>query len=804
MAARYQIYKLDTSSVSGTTTTLNGTINASVTAIVVTSGTGIVNGTVISIGTEHIFVSAGGGTVNLTGVRGWAGTTAASHTSGVTVNIPGALSYNLLQVMGVANQQFTFAKVSTDINYVQLVTFSGDTFPGGGTTLILADGSSAYGTVRMSAPASSTQWIITAGAGASGSSGGGGGGGTPGGTDKNIQVNNTGAFYGTNSFNFDYTKQSMTIVGGSTTNGSQIILDTAASSQVSGIFFYDHATSTWQIGRNATDFFFVYDVVNTTNIILAAQGGALTLQPVTDLDLIPASGNVNVTGNLIAFAANQNIGTFGGNWWGDIYGITIFANVLDITNSGASPYYRFGFSGSSLVLATVLSSIPFSMGTFTKTTSIPGSSVMTWDGNITPASNNVGNLGSNVLNWNTGYFNNIISNNANLGVTLIGNLGIPELGGGSFPAAPASGYGGLGYQTGAIYSYYNASTSAWASVNFSLLSPPGSDTDLLYNKSGGLGADSNLTWIYGSQQLVVTGNILAGSTSGTLGSSSGNWWNNIFGTTIFVNVLDITNSSFSPYYRWGFSGANLVLATNLGGIPFSVLNIYGGTSIPGSPTLTVYGTILPSSSNIGDFGSNSLFWNHAYVTNVMANTSIYMGSTQVINSSGSFIGAGVAVTSSGIGGGSFGAWVSGSSYSFGIGTGASPTTISPGATLTVGAGLILAATAGGNWTTYSPTTTNLSSVSTDCAYIQLSAKTYLVRIGVQGVVITSSTAITVTLPFTPFSTYQSLSGWFTVSGFNGVTSGYITGGSTMQLLNLIGVTSGVTYSFAICGVLQTT
>lgn len=76
--------------------TLNGAINASVTAITV-SGTAIQNNAVLLIDTEQMLVTAGAGTTALAVTRGYGGTTAASHSnaaaitgapaSGVTSNV---------------------------------------------------------------------------------------------------------------------------------------------------------------------------------------------------------------------------------------------------------------------------------------------------------------------------------------------------------------------------------------------------------------------------------------------------------------------------------------------------------------------------------------------------------------------------------------------------------------------------------------------------------------------------------------------------------------------------------------------
>lgn len=66
--------------------TLNGGINSSVTALVVSAGTNIANGSIIKIDSELMRVTAGGGTTNLTVQRGWGiAATAAAHSNGASV-----------------------------------------------------------------------------------------------------------------------------------------------------------------------------------------------------------------------------------------------------------------------------------------------------------------------------------------------------------------------------------------------------------------------------------------------------------------------------------------------------------------------------------------------------------------------------------------------------------------------------------------------------------------------------------------------------------------------------------------------
>lgn len=69
-------------------TTLGGSINNSVTSITLSSGT-ITNASIIRVGSEEMYVTAGGGTTSLTVIRGYRGTTAASHSNGDAVNIIG-------------------------------------------------------------------------------------------------------------------------------------------------------------------------------------------------------------------------------------------------------------------------------------------------------------------------------------------------------------------------------------------------------------------------------------------------------------------------------------------------------------------------------------------------------------------------------------------------------------------------------------------------------------------------------------------------------------------------------------------
>lgn len=134
-------------------TTLSAAITTTnATSISATSGANVVNGTVIQIDSEQMYVVSGAGTTTLTVQRGWNGTTAATHLNGATVTLPGARTWTIISFAGVPNQDFIFEKISTDINYVKLVPQGSDQLPDGEAFHILPDNSSAYGTYGFKVP----------------------------------------------------------------------------------------------------------------------------------------------------------------------------------------------------------------------------------------------------------------------------------------------------------------------------------------------------------------------------------------------------------------------------------------------------------------------------------------------------------------------------------------------------------------------------------------------------------------------------------------------------------------------------
>lgn len=147
------VVRFDTSGVTQPPTdNIAGDIDASTTSLSFSEGVNIVNGTIIQIDSEQLYVQSGTAPA-FTCARGWNGTAAAAHTSGATVTVPGARIWHIIPFDLVPNQEFLFDKISTDINFVKLVPQGTDILPDNEPYHILADTSSAYGTYGIKVPA---------------------------------------------------------------------------------------------------------------------------------------------------------------------------------------------------------------------------------------------------------------------------------------------------------------------------------------------------------------------------------------------------------------------------------------------------------------------------------------------------------------------------------------------------------------------------------------------------------------------------------------------------------------------------
>jgi hypothetical protein len=164
-----------------TTTTLAAAVTTTgQTAFTLTSGVHAVNGALIQMpGGERCLVTSGGGTANVVVEREYNGTTAATYSNGATVNLPGYLTFNLLSIADAPNVGLILHKIDSTINFVWITADSANTFPGGGTTLILFDNDSGS-TAHLKFPGSGTVVIVLASGSAQ--AGPAGPAGTPGGS----------------------------------------------------------------------------------------------------------------------------------------------------------------------------------------------------------------------------------------------------------------------------------------------------------------------------------------------------------------------------------------------------------------------------------------------------------------------------------------------------------------------------------------------------------------------------------------------------------------------------------------------
>jgi hypothetical protein len=116
------------------------------------SGVNVVNGTIIQVENEQMYVQSGS-VPTFSCIRGWNGTATAAHSTGTAVIVPGARLWHIVPFSSVPNQEFLFDKISKDINYVQLYPAGDDILPDNEPYHILADTSSAYGTYGIKVPA---------------------------------------------------------------------------------------------------------------------------------------------------------------------------------------------------------------------------------------------------------------------------------------------------------------------------------------------------------------------------------------------------------------------------------------------------------------------------------------------------------------------------------------------------------------------------------------------------------------------------------------------------------------------------
>ena len=154
------IVLFNTAAIAGTTDTLAAAMtDTTSSAVQLTSGLLVVTNTYIKLdpysgvgpNTEEIvYVTAGGGTTNLTVIRGALGSTAYTHDISAVVDVPGALVFTLLPLAQVPNQGLTMQKISSDLNYVYVLPGSSGEVEG--NSYLLADTSSALGCLVIRAP----------------------------------------------------------------------------------------------------------------------------------------------------------------------------------------------------------------------------------------------------------------------------------------------------------------------------------------------------------------------------------------------------------------------------------------------------------------------------------------------------------------------------------------------------------------------------------------------------------------------------------------------------------------------------
>jgi hypothetical protein len=236
---------------------------------------------------------------------------------------------------------------------------------------------------------------------------------------------------------------------------------------------------------------------------------------------------------------------------------------------------------------------------------------------------------------------------------------------------PASGYGGIGYTgTGLGYWVWNATSSAWVSVNLGAVggSVAGPNCAVQYNNSGAFGGDGNLCWNSSTHVLNISGalQILGVNSINTSNQFVGAGGVNTAAAILSGSTIQSTISSgvafqagsgaFQAFANGNVNGLNLNASTSLEvngtavvDVSHNLVNILNETASGTIQTTATGGTVgfQAGGGNFQAFGNGNVNG-----LNINAASSFEINGVVVVNSSRQFTG-----TINTAGGGTFGSGV---------------------------------------------------------------------------------------------------------------------------------------------------
>lgn len=365
---------------------------------------------------------------------------------------------------------------------------------------------------------------------------------------------------------------------GGTTNG--LVINSAAGSS-SGFYLLDNGTYKWAVQKNQTSLdFSIFDVATSAFVMDIASGGTMKLEPATDVLLLPGSGEVKVTGNVLPVGTQSLGGTIAP--WNSLY------------TSGI---------GDSTHLVT----LGFFAGIFS--------------GQVAPQVTNTGTVGTSSLYYANGYFTNM-----NLGITgltqcvqansagLLSGTGSPcgtgSAGVSSLSPGTLTGAVTLAGGTGILVQHLSGSTITISPNTATTCSSAFTDcmtTDTSQN-------------VTGSKTLFTGADLLANGTVNI--GSSGNFFNNVYGNDFLVNsggAITLENAG-SPAAFIGFGSSSITFENSLHTVLFE-MNVGGGNES--------FSNLFPSTNNAYTLGTPSLIWSTIYAA-ALGSVSSYVGTANIL------------------------------------------------------------------------------------------------------------------------------------------------------------------------------
>lgn len=271
-----------------------------------TTGTfSLANGKTLAVDNTLTFVGTDSSTVNFStgGTVAYTGGTLAQFASTTSAQLAGVISDETgtgSLVFSTAPTFGTNITVGTASSSTGIVNLKGTT--SGTVALSVAD---AAGTWTMKLPTTAGTngyYLQTDGAGnTTWAAGGGGGGGSPGGSNTQVQFNDSGSFGGDTGFTYNKSTDAVTLGVQQTSQGSLVLANTAAGSYSTTLVASNSASAAWTMTLPTT--------AGSNGQVLTTNGSGVTSWSTVSASL--AVGSTSISGGTTGYILYDNAGSLG-------------------------------------------------------------------------------------------------------------------------------------------------------------------------------------------------------------------------------------------------------------------------------------------------------------------------------------------------------------------------------------------------------------------------------------------------------------------------------------------------------------